>query len=520
MPSIQPSHERTLVSLLAGASVAMIGVTTAILFYSIQGVGNFSQAADDLVVRLLAVSSTATILVMSTLHGQLRNLYSMLASNNELAMEDARRDSLTGVGNRKLLLEELKSRQSMRSKEKRHALFFLDLDQFKRVNDTLGHHVGDGLIRAVADRLATLGSEVVVTRLGGDEFALVADVGKERNIVTFGNDIVRLLAGMYQIGDTNLSVGVSIGATYLKDAIDASTAMRQADIAMYAAKADGGGFRAFDKRMSVQIDRRALIEQRLVELVKRNGNKGDSKATLSAVFQPVVDIDGKLVAAEALLRFTDDDIGSVSPEEVVAVAEQAHLIGDVGQIMARAALCAARTIGDASVCLNVSPIELLDPSYAKNLESMARALKVAPERVQIEISERSLLERGGAVAETLAELRETGFVLSVDDFGSSVASVNHLSDHAVSIVKIDARLVRNAKKARSVAVLSSLVKLVKSHDIAVVCEGVADSEDEAIALATGCSFLQGFHFSKPMEIGALVEAYVKPRLAPGMRSAA
>ena len=503
---LEHNHERRLLSLLVGASAAMIGLTTISLTVSVSGFGPEVIKGTKWIGLMLAVSSSATLLVMSMLHGNLRELYRELSDSRSNAWQDARRDPLTGLANRKRLVEELDRLLLDNQRCRTQALIFLDLDQFKRVNDTLGHHVGDALIRSVAQRLIDNVPDSLVARLGGDEFALIVPANTKHQLTAIGNRIVKSLTGKYEIEGTTISVGVSVGASHMRNAGDLSMIMRQADIAMYEAKRSGGGYQQFDDQMNRQIERRIRVERRLIDVLcdhSVTSAVGTPIPKLTTKFHPVFDLNGRIVAAEALLRWDDEETGPISPQELVSIAEDAHLISELGQHIARSAMMAASELGDIPICLNVSALELLDPEYLRRLKAITSEFGVDPGRIQIEISERAIIERGSEIQENLAHLTKAGFVLSVDDFGASMASIRHLSSHEVSIVKLDRSLLETAQSSGNIAVLKALVELVKSHGLSVVSEGVADETDEAIARASGCQFMQGFQFSKAVTLPQL-----------------
>jgi len=503
---LRKSHERKLMSLLVGATTAMIALTTISLTFSMSEFGSKMAGEGHLFAVLLAGSSAATLLVMSMLHGNLRQLYGELSESRTNAWQDARSDPLTGLGNRKRLLEELDGLLAEGRKRAASTLYFLDLDQFKSVNDTLGHHMGDALIQEVACRLVKCMTGLSVTRLGGDEFAVIVPTQTKEQITEIGRRIVQSVAGKYEINGTLISVGASVGASQLRNHGDCSTVMRQADIAMYEAKKCGGGFQLFDDYMGEQLEIRTKTERRLVEALlagNENYQSDELSPNLTTKFQPIFDLKGKIVAAEALVRWEDRMTGPISPQELIAIAEGAHLIGDLGQSVARSAMMAASRTSEISICLNVSPLELLDPQYVPRLAAMASEFRVNPSRVQIEISERAVVERGPEIGKNLASLTSAGFVLSVDDFGATMASIRNLSSHEVSIVKIDHNLIETARQTGNVAMLRALVDLVKSHGLTVVAEGVADKSDEEIARAGGCDLIQGFVYSQAVTLPRL-----------------
>lgn len=476
--------------MMTGASAAMIALSSIALMLMLNSPYLVALPRYQQIWPLILMTSTATLLVMSLLHSQLGDLYAKLTESEAQALADARRDALTQLGNRKFLVEELERCLMSESRNAPAALLFLDLDHFKRVNDTFGHAAGDQLIVQVADRLRECASDAVIARLGGDEFALILDAPSTEHLASRCIEISRFLSRRNLLGEGEVQIGVSIGAALLDHSLDPSNMMRRADIAMYEAKTAKVDYRIVDQEMLQRIKRRTLIEHRLRLALK-------SGSGLSALFQSQVTRTGEVVALEALLRWKDDQLGDVSPLDIVTFAEEACLIDQLGSFMAHQACSASRALPDLTICLNVASSELLDSRFADRLAMLMQEQGIEPERMQLEISERIFVERGDAIVPTLQHLAEAGFSLAVDNYGTSTSSLSYLQRLKINTVKLDRTLLDSTRQFGSIAVIQAKVALAKSLGLTVVCGGISDADDRSLALQAGCDLLQGFYYSMP-----------------------
>lgn len=484
---------------MTGASVAMIALT----YFAQVLVGRdqlWSGATQNYQILIMTLSSTcATLLVMTVLQSNLDQLCKTLAEKEEQARGDARTDALTGLGNRKFLTEKLVERVEPDFSGNPGALLFIDLNNFKRVNDTLGHAVGDELIVLVADRLREVVPDAAVARLGGDEFAIILDVPETSQLELRSREMVRKLSGVYIINGTEVYVGISLGAIMFDSSLNPSDLMRRADIAMYKAKSDQTGFKIFDQELIESVERRSLLEVRLREALR-------SKQGISAVFQPQVEANGRLVALEALLRWNDELYGPIPVVEVITIAEESGLIDEVGLFMASQACEAASKLPDLEICLNVASLQLLGANFAKQLENLIHGAGLKPSRFQIDIPERVLVERGAEIRPALQTLITAGFKLTADDFGTSTSSLSHLQSLGITAIKLDRCLLQNAVELGNIAVLRAIVSLAKTLNLSVVCEGVSTPSEEEAAIQAGCDNLQGFRFGKPSRLSDFLQS--------------
>lgn len=478
---------------MTGATAAMIALTT-ITHIVVQRDRLLAGINIDYQIWSMTLTSTcATLLVMSVLQVNLNQLWKALAEKEAQARGDARTDALTGLGNRKFLLEKLAERSNHDSSVEQFALLFIDLNNFKRVNDTLGHAAGDELIIKVALRLGSVESDAAIARLGGDEFAIILDVPDNRQLEIRCKDIVTALAATYTIGVTEVYVGVSVGAVIFKTGLSASDLMRCADVAMYKAKSGQTGYRIFDQELIESVERRGLLEVRLREAL-RSGHG------LSAVFQPQVTPDGGMIALEALLRWNDEQFGSIPADEVVSIAEESGLIADVGLFMANVACEAARQHPHRQICLNVAPLQMLDEQFAVQLKNLVDGAGLNPAQFQIDIAEVVLVERSTEIRPAMLSLIAAGFSLAADDVGTSTSSLSHLANLGVTTIKLDRSLLQGAVQQGNISVMRAIVSLAKTLHLSVVCEGVSNAVEEETAIQAGCDYLQGFRYGKPARL--------------------
>jgi diguanylate cyclase (GGDEF)-like protein len=490
---------RTLTSLLVGASAAMIALSSLATIFLMDARLVSAWLHIPLPWLHVLASSTAILLIMSLLHGDLHHLYRKLADAEVQARQDARRDALTGLGNRTLLYEALDQCAEPGQDHKFSALLLIDLDNFKRVNDSLGHRAGDQLIVIAAQRICQAFPDAVIARLGGDEFALIVDLDSPAQLTEVCARLIGNLNGVARLADSECHIAGSLGATVLEPGMTVSDSMRQADLAMYRAKGDASGFKIFDSAMSAEADRRARLSRDLPSALEQG--------ELTARFQTIMTPAGELWALEALLRWHHAELGQIPPPEIVEIAEEMHLVNEVALVIAREACAAARAFPDLLVALNISAIQLLDEVFTAALRGVLADEEIDPRQILLEVNEADVVERSRAIADTLTHLNEAGFNLAVDDYGSSTCSLSELRRLGVSILKLDPNVLKNAVDAGSIAVMRANVALAKSLGMVVVSEGISSKADEDAAKQAGCDYLQGFRYCRPVELGSLVAAH-------------
>ena len=412
----------------------------------------------------------------------------------------ARYDALTGLPNRLLIHETLA--RSMAEAEKwsmRCGFMMIDLDRFKAVNDSLGHPVGDRLLGRVAQRLAQLmGENEMVGRLGGDEFAVVIrDAHDTARTERLARAIIDAVSAPYELDQNTLHIGASIGiASFPRDGRTPETLIRSADLALYRSKDAGGGtLHFYEPQLHVQAEERRVLEMAL--------RRALSNGELSLQFQPVVNATTSLLTGfEALLRWDHPELGSVPPSRFIPLAEETRLIGPIGDWALRHACEEAVQWRDpVSVAVNVSPQQLQNPAFVGTVAQALAISGLAPERLELEVTESVFIREGTGATQTLERLLGLGIKLSLDDFGTGYSSLGYLSRTRFSTIKVDRSFVLGAAEgmAEAVAIIRAVVALAESLNMATTAEGVETETEHRLMRDLGCTNAQGFYFGRPLE---------------------
>jgi diguanylate cyclase (GGDEF)-like protein len=484
-------REKPLTSLVTGATAAMLALTACVLYLAHGG----AEGYNDRFWLMILASSCATLLVMSLLHSDLQTLYKLLANSEEQARREARTDQLTGLANRKSLSEQIDAVRPS-SDHRRMILCLLDLDHFKRVNDTRGHEGGDQLLLHTARRLEDAVPQAFVARLGGDEFAILAEAGDLDAAEEICRTIVEALVRPFELSHGECFTRGSVGVAFLEPNLSTSELLSRADIAMYKAKSAPLSWRIFDNEMIEGIARRARLASDL-------RHSAPSFADCSAVYQPIHGVDGTLRGLEALLRWNHPSLGFIPPRETVSVAEEVRLINELGMLVARDACRAAHAFPGPLIAINVSVVQLLDDRFDEALRSLVAKQDLQAGRFQLEIREIDFATRGKDISGAVLRLCNAGFGIAVDDFGSSTSSLVQLRDFGASVLKLDPKVLRNAREVESIAVMRAKVELAKALGMSVICEGVGDEADRSAAIQAGCDMLQGYLLGRPEEFEKL-----------------
>jgi diguanylate cyclase (GGDEF)-like protein/PAS domain S-box-containing protein len=421
----------------------------------------------------------------------------------------ATRDSLTGLYNRAYLTERMRDlfmpdMSSGMGELASVAVLFVDLDGFKKVNDTAGHEAGDTLLCSVAERLsACISSEDTLARVGGDEFVIVVSAYENTGrLIGLARRILDMIAVPFAVADNEYYLGASIGISrFPEDGQDVATLMRNADSAMYHAKQRGrNNFQFFTAELNQHLQRRFTIEQSLRRALAAN--------ELSLVYQPIVDShDGRTIGAEALLRWYNSELGNVSPGEFIPVAEDAGLIVEIGDfVLARACEQVAqwrRTLApDLIVAVNLSPRQFND-GLVERIERCLAQSGLEPTALELEITERLLMSDSETVLPMLSALNAMGVRISVDDFGTGYSSLSYLKRFPLHNLKIDRSFVAGLPDHRdSIAITQAVVAMAHSLGMNVTAEGVETAEQAAFLRAIDCDKQQGYLYSRPVGASA------------------
>jgi diguanylate cyclase (GGDEF)-like protein/PAS domain S-box-containing protein len=424
----------------------------------------------------------------------------------------ASHDSLTGLPNRFAFHEALAA--AFAGPSHAFALLWADLDQFKDVNDTLGHAAGDTLLMEVAKRLlACVSSEDLVARLGGDEFVILLSGANSESANTLAGRIIAAVSEPYHVDGMRVGIGVSIGISAAPDDASAPDELfKNADLALYRAKSDGRGtWRFYEADMDVRAqERRALQRDLRLALERRQ---------FHLMFQPIVDLSlARVGTAEALLRWTHSERGLVSPDSFIRLAEETGLIVQIGEwVIRQACLEAAHWPGHTCVAVNLSPVQFRDTSLSSIVDSALSESGLPPERLVLEITESVFLDADDGVLKTLHALRERGVSFALDDFGTGYSSLSYLRSFPFDKVKIDKSFVREiAHHDSNLAIVRAITGMANSLGMTVIAEGVETEEELIVLRLEGCMHVQGYLFSRPLSASAISQ-YIQMVAASGLR---
>ncbi len=424
-------------------------------------------------------------------------------------------DSLTGLPNRRLLLDHLTNEMSRASRKGHYgALLYIDLDNFKTINDSLGHSVGDELLKLVSDRITdNIRQEDSAARMGGDEFTIILTelddiielaAGKAREIA---EEISYCISCPCKIERQEVYITPSIGVSlFPKPGIRSDDILKQADTAMYRAKAAGRNKIKFflpsmqdaaDERLRLYIDIRKAL----------------NKDELAIHFQPQVDISGGIVGAEALLRWHHPKRGLILPGAFLSIAEETGIMWDIGRWVLRSACqhikiwIDAGLLGDFhTISINISSIEFAAPDFVNTVISILEETGARPEHLGIELTESSFISPGGDIVNKIKILQELGVKFSVDDFGTGYSSLSYLKSLPLNTLKIDRSFVNDIKDAsHDVVLVDTIIMMAHNLGLEIIAEGV-ETEQELLYLNTrGCTIYQGYYFSKPVTVATFTK---------------
>lgn len=423
-------------------------------------------------------------------------------------------DPLTGLPNRTLWM--MRARTALHAAERHHdslAVLFLDLDQFKTVNDSLGHQVGDRLLREVASRLqGCIREEDLLARLGGDEFvALLPRMNRADDAATVAGKMLDVLSRPILVDHHELRPSVSIGiALHPEDGNDVDTLLKHADTAMYSAKDAGrNNFQFFVPEMNERALERLMLEGG----IRRAIEKGE----FALVYQPQVDGSTRqLIGVEALLRWHHPDLGIVMPDRFIPVAEDSGLISPLGDLVLKTACeqqvrWRAQGYEDLLVAINISALQFRKRGFVENVGHALTQAGADPHCIELEITESALMQPSEGMFESLDRLGSMGLTLALDDFGTGYSSLAYLKRLPISRLKLDRSFVRDLPgDAEDAAIASAALSMARDLGIEVVAEGVETEAQRAYLEARGCRIMQGYLFSRPLSV-----ADFEQRFPPG-----
>ncbi|MFZ5524948.1 MAG: EAL domain-containing protein [Pseudomonadota bacterium] len=425
----------------------------------------------------------------------------------------ARHDVLTGLPNRMLFKDRLQ--QAITYAERQNtkvALLFLDLDRFKNVNDTLGHHYGDLLLQEVTRRIRQcVRNSDTISRQGGDEYVIMLpnleDLGDIMQVVT---KLIEIIAQPYQLEEHNVHMTTSLGVSvYPQDGADSDTLIRNADTAMYQAKEAGRNcYRFFTQAMNRSIAKRVSLENLLREALTKN--------ELLLHYQPLVSLrSGQIVAAEALVRWQHPEHGLIPPAEFIQIAEETGMIVPLGGWVLGEACrqnqeWRAQGLREISMAVNLSPVQLHDRNLVKNISHALSLSGMPAGALELEITESAMMKNPERAIVALDKLNGMGIRISIDDFGTGYSSLSYLKKFPVNMLKIDKSFVRDLTvDSDDAAIVSAVISMARSLGLRVIAEGVETAEQLDFLVKLDCEMMQGYYFSRPLPAGefrALLES--------------
>jgi diguanylate cyclase (GGDEF)-like protein len=433
----------------------------------------------------------------------------------------AHNDALTGLPNRYLFMDRLKQAlANAKRKKELLAILSLDIDNFKHINNTLGHHVGDKLLQIAAERIANYVRKIdtvarlgiyelrsTVARHGGDEFILLLpEINNVQNIAKIAERISDIFKEPFYIDDHELYVTASIGiSVYPEDSEDIDTLMKNAEIAMYHAKKHGrNNYQFFKSHQNISILKRFSIENKLWRALKHN--------EFCLFYQPQVEIKtSKTIGAEALIRWMQPDLVIVKPGEFIPLAEETGLINHIGEWVLHTA-CAQnkkwQEQGLQSICVtvNISSAQFQEKDFTEKVIKVLNDTKLPPQYLQLELTEGTIMQNIEDTIKKMNILKEAGIKISIDDFGTGYSSLNYLKRFPISTLKIDRSFVNDlASDQNNESIIKAIIALAKSLDLQIIAEGVEKREQLSFLQQHGCDAIQGYLVCPPLNVQGFEE---------------
>ena len=427
----------------------------------------------------------------------------------------ARHDALTELPNRIQFLEEMASSETGLARGEKLAVLCIDLDHFKEVNDTLGHAIGDKVLKQVSARLwGSTRENDVLARLGGDEFSLLLrGIDKPADAAAIAERITRTMSTPFSIDGHQIVIGASVGIAMAPD--DGETTdqlMKNADLALYRAKAEGRStFHFFERGMDEAIQHRRQTEAGLRLALARN--------EFRLVYQPLVGLkEDRVTCLEALLRWDHAEKGTIPPNDFIPIAEETGLIVPIGEWVLRQACRTAMTWPtDARVAVNLSTVQFKNNKLYETVVSALKESGLPPTRLELEITESLLLAESEPTLQTLHKLRALGVRISMDDFGTGYSSLSYLRSFPFDKIKIDRSFIRDLEsRGDSLAIIKAVIGLGHSLGMSTTAEGIETEEQLAAVREQGCNEVQGFLFSPPIDASAVIDL-LKKETQPKLR---
>lgn len=432
-------------------------------------------------------------------------LEDMLESKTKELTYLAHHDTLTGLANRLLFLEILeRTIESAKREKSKFSILFLDLDRFKDVNDAHGHHAGDVLLKSVANRLKEcVRAEDTVSRLAGDEFTILLRNANEENLITIVEKIIQAVQEPIEIAHNTFSITFSIGIScFPVDGVDGGTLISNADTAMYKAKELGRNtYQFYNKTMGEYTLNRVMLEKNLKIALQED--------QFEAFYQPQIDTaTGRVIGAEALIRWHSPELGFVSPAEFIPIAEQSNLIIKIDRWMMKKTMHQLMVfqkegIDIGKLALNISAKQLEGKGMIAELKNILQETGFDAQKLELEITEREMMKDPEATILILNKIKEMGISISIDDFGTGHSSLAYIKRLPIDKLKIDKSFVDDLPDDKDdIAIVRSVISIAKHLHMDIIAEGVETPEQRDFLLHEGCSKIQGYLYSKPLNVDA------------------
>ncbi len=462
-----------------------------------------------------------TIVVVKDFSDIVKNYIAIYTNLEEIIeMEEkadflAYHDSLTHLPNRAYFEKSIEYIfEFARNNQQKVSVFFIDLDRFKVINDTLGHNIGDEILKQLAVRIKkVLAKDDLLIRFGGDEFIAICYPMQDRQkAANYAQNILTVIKEPIAVLDYSLNTTASIGiAIYPDDGRDQDTIVKHADIAMYHAKEKGkDNYKYYTKQLSVDVQSRLYLEQEL--------KNATLKEELSVYYQPQYDFkSGKIVGAEALLRWSNPLLGNVDTEQFIQIAEETGMIVNIGYFVMEKAFeefskWESMGLGVGRIAVNISSVQFRQKDLMKNFKNIIEKIGISPKNIEIEITERYIMEYSISNINILDELRRMGCKISVDDFGTGYSSLGYMKTLAINAIKIDKSFISDIPNdIHNVEVSKAIIALAESLNYDVIAEGVENQQQVDFLIENGCRYGQGYMYSPPLGSDAFI-AFAKSKL--------
>ncbi|MER2189461.1 MAG: EAL domain-containing protein [Solibacillus sp.] len=421
------------------------------------------------------------------------------------------RDTLTDVCNRFAYLERMNallSASASMNQPVRHAVFFLDLDRFKQVNDTLGHSIGDQLLIAIANRIKKLlKNKDILARYGGDEFVVtLTNITHSREAAKFAEQMIRIIEEPVVIDNQEVFVSASMGVSiYPEDGTTAEGLINCADRAMTFSKENGrNGFAFYFDGLNTDTKRVLLLDTEMRKAIENRD--------FELYYQPKVCVEtNEVVGVEALLRWTNEKLGNVSPAEFIPYAEETGLIIPLSLLVFELACNGQSQLRDAGykntpIAVNVSSIHFQQQSFLDSIQSIMEKNNASPQNFEIEVTERTVMNSATETVSKLVKLKQLGFKLSIDDFGTGYSSLSYLVRFPLDVLKIDRSFIQQiCSLDDKQAIVDAIIQMAHRLNMKVVAEGAESAQQVELLRELGCDYIQGYYYSKPLPMNDLLE---------------